>query len=136
MAEDRATLYEPETLLPSQFFGGHERDDGITAERSLMQALLADAIDCYQRYALARDARGMALFDDAHRWVHSHDREWLLSFDNTCEALGLDADRIREGLSQWAGSRPRRRRSKPRIVSVAGRLASHRQGGEVPRRAA
>jgi hypothetical protein len=135
MAEDRATLYEPETLLPSQYFGGQERDDGIAAERSLMQALLADAIDCYQRYALARDARGMALFDDAHRWVHSHDREWLLSFDNTCEALGLDADRIREGLSRWAGARPRRRRARPRIVSVAGRVREQR-AAESPRRAA
>ena len=122
MADDRATLYEPESLLPAQFFGAQEKDDGIAAERAIMQAMLADAVDCYQRYALARDTRGATLFDEAHRWIHSGDREWPLSYENVCDVLDLDADRLREGLSRWASARPRRARRKPVIVPVSGRL--------------
>jgi hypothetical protein len=105
-----ATLFEPDVLLPAQFFAAFRRAGGLERERLLMLAVLEDAIDCYQKFAHARDPRGSQMFDEAREWVSSNDRSWLFSFENICDTLEINADYVRRGLREWRerGGIPRR----------------------------
>ncbi|TFH28600.1 MAG: hypothetical protein E4H00_08490 [Myxococcales bacterium] len=91
-------MIEPELVLPEQFFSSLAKQPAIESERRLMLAVLEDAVSCYQRFALARDARGRAEFEEARRWIESDEREWPYSYENICEVLGLNPTYIREGL--------------------------------------
>ena len=96
-----AGLFEPDVLLPAQFFAAFRREGGLERERLLMLAVLEDAIDCYQKYAHARDPRSSQLFDESKEWVLSSDRSWLFSFENICDTLEINADYVRRGLREW-----------------------------------
>ena len=69
-------------------------------ERKLLFAVLEDAIRCYLKY---RDARGRALgkpeFVEAAQWLSSDDEGGPFAFVSICEAFGIDADRLRSGMS-------------------------------------
>ena len=69
-----AGVFEPDGLLPAQFFAAFRREGGLERERLLMLAVLEDAVDCYQKYCHARDPRGRQMFDEAREWVTSGDR--------------------------------------------------------------
>ena len=107
-----ATLFEPDVLLPAQYFAAFRRAGGLERERLLMLAVLEDAIDCYQKFAHARDPRGSQMFEEAREWVWSTDRSWLFSFENICDTLEISAEYVRRGLREWReknqnGRRPR-----------------------------
>ena len=112
-----ATLFEPDVLLPAQFFAAFRRAGGLERERLLMLAVLEDAIDCYQKYAHARDPRGRQMFEEAHEWVVSGDRCWLFSFENICDTLEINAEYVRRGLRDWREKNHQGRR--PRVVVTA-----------------
>src|SRR5579875_408424 len=89
-AEERlAELFQPDVLLPTQFFDRLRRRSEHDGERRLMVAVL----------------------EDAEAWIESPDRTWLFSFENICDVLGIDADYLRRGLREWkarmAGGRGR-----------------------------
>ena len=96
-----AGLFEPDVLLPAQYLSAFRRSGGLERERLLMLAVLEDAIDCYQKYAHARDPRGNQLFEESKEWVTSSDRSWLFSFENICDTLEINADYVRRGLREW-----------------------------------
>jgi len=96
-----AGLFEPDVLLPAQYFAAFRRSGGLERERLLMLAVLEDAIDCYQKYAHARDPRGGQIFQESKEWVDSGDRTWLFSFENICDTLEINADYVRRGLREW-----------------------------------
>ena len=61
--EDRmAGLFQPDTLLPTQYFDRIRRRALFDGERRLMIAILEDAIDVYRKQADARETRGQQLF--------------------------------------------------------------------------
>jgi len=70
-------------------------------EVGLMLAVLGDALEYYQKYAMAKDARGKRLFGEAEEWIFETNSEWLFSFENICEVLHLDPDFIRKSLLLW-----------------------------------
>ena len=121
MADRFVNLFEPDTLLPAQYFAAFSRDGGIVRERRLMLAVLQDAVECYQKYALARDPRGTMLFENACEWIDSGEREWPFSYVNICEVLGLNPEYIRRGLSKWRQQRSPVKRTAARIVPLAAR---------------
>jgi len=97
--EDRAPgLFQPDTLMPSQYFDRMRRRTEYDGERRLMLAVLEDAVGVYRKQYGARDPRGRALFREAEEWIESTDPTWLYSFENICHVLDLDADYIRRGL--------------------------------------
>lgn len=101
-AHDRlAGLFEPDVLLPAQFFAAFRRAGGLERERLLMLAVLEDAVDCFKKYAYARDPRGRQMYDEAREWVASTDRTWLFSFENICDTLEISAEYVRRGLRLW-----------------------------------
>jgi hypothetical protein len=116
--------FHPDALLPEQYFVEYSRDNGTRKERQLMLAVLRDALDCYQKYALARDPHGRNIFADAAEWIGSEDREWAFSFENICDVLGLDSAYVRHGLSKWRQQKtPMPRRSARIVPLVERRLA-------------
>ncbi len=70
-------------------------------EEALMLAILEDAIACFKRYALARGAKAQGLFQEAEAWILDEGSDWLFSFENVCESLGLNPKYLRRGLLQW-----------------------------------
>jgi hypothetical protein len=89
-----------------------------------MLAVLQDAVECYQKYALARDPRGRLLFEDACVWIESGEREWPFSYENICEVLGLNPEYIRRGLSKWRQQKSPVKRTAARIVPLLERRAA------------
>lgn len=101
-AEDRVQeLFQPDTLLPSQYFDRIRRRASFDGERRLMVAILEDAVDVYRKQASARDRKRRQLFEDAEGWIESPDRSWIFSFENICDVLGIDAGYLRQGLRRW-----------------------------------
>jgi hypothetical protein len=101
-AEDRIQeLFQPDTLLPSQYFDRLRRRASIDGERRLMVAILEDAVDVYRKQAGARDRKRRQLFEDAEAWIESADKSWIFSYENICDMLGIDAGYLRKGLRAW-----------------------------------
>src|SRR5256712_13510600 len=71
-----AGLFEPDVLLPAQYFAAFRREGGLEREHLLMLAVLEDAIDCYQKYAHPRDPRRPQKDAEAGEWVTSQGRIW------------------------------------------------------------
>jgi hypothetical protein len=121
MLQTTSKLIESDTLLPEQFFAGKNGDDGASNERQLMLAILRDAVECFQRFALARDAQGRETFDEADEWIFSPERVWPFSFENICDVLGIEAAYVRSGLAPLRSTEIRRTRRAPKIVTLADR---------------
>src|SRR5690242_12514820 len=80
-AEDRVQeLFQPDTLLPSQYFDRLRRRASVDGERRLMVAILEDAVDVYRKQAGSRDRKRRQLFCDAEAWIESAERSWIFSF--------------------------------------------------------
>jgi hypothetical protein len=94
-------LFQPDTVLPSQYFDRARRRAEHEGERRLMIAILEDAVDVYRKQAAAVDPRGQELFVEAEAWIEDADRCWLFSFQNICDVLDIDADYLRDGLRAW-----------------------------------
>jgi len=101
-------LFQPDTLLPSQFFDRVRRRSEHDGERRLMIAVLEDAVDVYRKQAGTSDPRGSQLFREAEEWLEDPDRTWLFSFQNICDVLDIDADYLRRGLHAWKERMTRR----------------------------
>ena len=119
-------LFEPDVLLPGQFFSFFRKEAGFDRERRLMLAVLEDAIDCFQKYAHTDDARGKQIFVEAYEWIMSGDSRWLFSFENICQIVDMNPDYIRQGLTRW---RETARGSSPaNVVSLASPVGSGQPG--------
>ncbi|MBI3000711.1 MAG: hypothetical protein HYY46_20015 [Deltaproteobacteria bacterium] len=127
LEEKVTSLFQPDTLLPAQYFETFRRKAHLEPEKRLMLAVLEDAVACFQKYASVRDGKGKAMFRDAEEWILEEERDWLFSFNNICEVLGFDPQYVRLGLMRWKENRlagrpkakvyrltPKRRRGKSR----------------------
>jgi len=97
-------------VLPVQFH--QDRQTSLRMpEGRLMLAILADAIECFQKYKESKKPRQRALFIDARRWLMARKSDdWSrreaasdLSFEYVCDVLDLDPDAIRSNLERWQG---------------------------------
>src|SRR5262249_31617575 len=68
-------------------------------EKRLMIAILTDAIDCFLHYGSVHKRRGRVVHE-AEQWLLSGDPEWIFSFENICDFLGLNASYLRRGLQE------------------------------------
>ena len=101
-AEERfAELFEPDCLLPTQFFEALKRKNLPTGEHRLLLALVQDAIDCFQKHIHSPDPKRRQLFLDAESWIGSDDDYEAYSFNNVCETLGMSPAYMRRGLLRW-----------------------------------
>jgi hypothetical protein len=70
-------------------------------ELRLMLVILQDALRCLEKYSLARPRKGRRLFEETERWVLAATDDEVFSFNNICEALGLNPAYVRKRVMQW-----------------------------------
>ena len=98
-------------MLPVQYLR-RAGDRLAEPQKRLMLAVLKTVVeDCETPVALQPETPKARLDHQARQqawaYVHSTDRSWPFSFENVCEAVGLDASSLRRGLAA------------PRTVTVA-----------------
>jgi len=100
--DDRAlAVFHTDSLIPDQFHNTYKRKTHLTPEKTLMLAILQDAVICFQDHVGAHDKKKRALFLEAEAWILDKDRRYFFSFENVCDSLGLDASYLRQGLMHW-----------------------------------
>jgi hypothetical protein len=125
----------PDVILPQQFFDGPRRDSDFSPEKALMLAVLEDAIRCFQEYFRTTRARPRMLSRQAERWIRTRDWNWPFSFNNVCDALGIDPDCMRDTLLRMKYERimdeprPRSNGSPARPARIV-RLSARAKGGK------
>lgn len=76
-------------------------------EVALMRAVLADALDCFQKQSRPGEREDQRLAREAEEWFFTDNYNCLFSFDHICAVLGLDPEYIRRGLKRWRQDHPR-----------------------------
>ncbi len=94
-------LFEPDVMLPVQYFSLLRKRAPQGPEYMLVIAMLQDAVECLQKYRFSTDEVGRELYDSAREWVDSDDRKWPFSFENVCGVLNLNPEYLRRGLAAW-----------------------------------
>ena len=101
LIDGAASIFEPSTLLPSQFFAAMRQKAEADGERRLMLAILEDAIECFQKHLWAEDNKRRQLHLDAESWFLEDDLTWLFSFVNICDVFEIHPVFLRQGLLAW-----------------------------------
>jgi hypothetical protein len=94
-------LFEPDTLLPIQYFEAMRRKHLLEGEKRLVLSVLEDAIECFMKCIDSQTSKGQRLFREADEWINYEDKRWVFSFDNVCDMLDIDPDYMRRGLRRW-----------------------------------
>jgi hypothetical protein len=102
-------------ILAAEDFACIHRSRPLSPERELMAAVLEEALADYQRCWKARDKKGMERFADAQAWILESNSEWIFSFINCCEALGIEPDYLRQRLLRWNQAKRAKLLSAPAI---------------------
>jgi hypothetical protein len=90
-----ARILEPDTCLPSQFYGNRGLSRQLEGEKRLLIAVMKDAVECLEKYRSVRAGPGRELYEHSLEWVTDAGTEWLFSFDNICGLLGFDPEYTR-----------------------------------------
>ncbi len=98
-------LFEPDTLLPIQYFEAMRKKHLLEGEKRLILSVLEDAIECFMKCIDASTSKGQRLFRDADEWIAHEDKRWVFSFDNVCDMLDIDPEYMRGGLRRWKEKR-------------------------------
>ncbi len=94
-------LFEPDTLLPIQYFEAMRKKHLLEGEKRLILSVLEDAVECFMKCIDSPTGKGQRLFRDADEWISLEDKHWVFSFDNVCDMLDINPDYMRRGLRQW-----------------------------------
>ena len=100
MAEDSFNITSGDSLVMEQYLDAFRRSEYLGPEKSLLVAILDDAVQEYRKYYRAHDAEGKRRFREVEEWVRREGDGWIFSFGNVCELLGLDPDYVRRGLRE------------------------------------
>jgi hypothetical protein len=101
LEEELTSICQDDTLASAAYYEAFCREISLRPEKKLMLAVLEDGVLCFQNYMFARDGRGEVLFRKAENWILEENSDWLFSFENICEALGLNPGYVRQRLLHW-----------------------------------
>lgn len=90
-----------DAAVREEYFNTLRRSEYLEPEKALLLAILQDAIASYQKYCSARDRVGADRFREAEQWIMLEGDDWIFTFDNVCELLGLDPQYVRRGVLGW-----------------------------------
>jgi hypothetical protein len=91
-------------MLPEQFFGPRASLGKTCPEAALMQAVLENALTCFQKQFMGEGRRVQRESQEAEEWFMSNDSHWLFSFVSVCLVLGLEPESVRQQLKRWSHS--------------------------------
>ena len=111
--------FEPESILPSQFFEGRKKNDALEPIKRLMLAVLTDAVRCYQVGSDAPTTSRRRAFREAEEWLFRTKSDGPFSFENVCCTLDIAPDYLRDTLHKWQAQRVRgvRVAARPSLAS-------------------
>jgi len=118
---------DSDVLTLVQFASVHHCSSRSTAEEKLMFAVLADAVDCFQRNLFATRHRCRTQFEQVEAWILSRDTRWIFSFENVCEVLHLSPSCVRAGLMRWRAAQADGTHRKKRLREF---YRSHKRLGQ------
>jgi hypothetical protein len=83
-------------LMPAQYTDLVRRNHTLEGELKLLMAVLEDAIRCYLRNLDAKDSERRREFVEVRNWFESTvaGPAGIFSFENLCEALGIEPHRL------------------------------------------
>jgi hypothetical protein len=121
-----------DALMPAQFYPARRGSASVEPIMRLMGGILADALRCFQRNFEARQRERKQEFREARFWLLNDRGDGPFSFEDVCDALGIDPRRLRHLIVHWeknrlAGEKPRMIRRS--AVNVGGRMQSRRKKG-------
>ena len=90
-----------DVLATQQYRDQWQGSGCLQSEKKLMFAVLLDAIECFQKYAVLPGSHARRLFENAEEWIFENNRDWPFSFVNVCEAMEIDPSYLRKGLAKW-----------------------------------
>jgi hypothetical protein len=94
-------LFEPDAVLAAQFYANFKVSPYTQPELRLMAAVLEDAISCLSIDFRSATARQRKQLEEVRQWFAAEgESEWIFSFKNICEALGINPPYLRRGLIQ------------------------------------
>jgi hypothetical protein len=79
-----------------RFEAVYRRADPACGERRLLLAVLEDGIRAYLKNARATHGRPLNLRREAFNWLTTDDQSDVFAYESICEALGIDAGRLRQ----------------------------------------
>ena len=92
--------FEPDFLLPVQYFDLTRRRSLLDGETRLVFAVLEDAVRCYVRNASSSRRADREQFHEVIRWFNANDGSRSpFSFEYVCDVLGIEAAPLRSRLS-------------------------------------
>jgi hypothetical protein len=89
-----------------RFEAVYRRAEPACGERRLLLAVLEDGIRTLLKHARATHGRAMNLRREALCWLTADDQADVFAFERICEALGIDAERLRHRVLTEAGGSP------------------------------
>ena len=99
--EKTGSLFQPDTLVPTQYLENFRGKAHLEPEMSFMLAILEYAVASFQKDIFARDSKGKAKFHETEDWILEKNSDWIFSFENICEVLGFNPSYVRQGLLCW-----------------------------------
>ncbi|MGB8413331.1 MAG: hypothetical protein WCE23_10945 [Candidatus Binatus sp.] len=128
--------FEPDFLVPVQFFDLTRRRSTLDGETRLVFAVLEDAVRCYVKTADSSRRCDREQFDEVRRWFHAEAGiHSPFSFEYVCDVLGIVPVALRErlGLMSVNDLPTKQMRSVGRRQVVrAGRSSRKRSAGGNP----
>jgi hypothetical protein len=100
--------------VQQQYLDTVRRSEHLEPEKALLVAVLEDAIHAYRKYQKARDRVGKERFREAEEWIMEGGNDWIFSFKNVCELLGLNPDYVRRGVIESVNETGKEERSRSR----------------------
>jgi hypothetical protein len=130
--EDKvSSLFQLDPVLPAEYQDTFRRRTHLEPEKTLMLAVLEDAVTCFQKHARARQSKSKQMFREAEEWILEKESKYFFSFEHICASLGFEPGYIRQGLMKEQEKSPARsltlrptgesgkKRSKRRKVQLA-----------------
>ena len=90
-------------IRSSDRFEQYESDEDLTSygdepEHGLLSALLFDGVQAYLSATTSSNQEEKMRFEEAFLWVQEEDPDYVFSFNNVCDSLGIHPDALRLGL--------------------------------------
>lgn len=104
MADDLPSIFQGVGILPAQYGNMCRKKLPSEGERKLLFAVLEDAIRLYLKHRDSADSyHHDPDFVEAAQWLSSDEESGPFAFVRICDALGINADLLRMGISHHTG---------------------------------
>jgi hypothetical protein len=119
-----------DAVMPAQFYPARRGSASVEPIMRLMGGILADAVRSFQRNFEAKSPSRRQEFREARFWIFHDKTDGPFSFEDVCDALGIDPRRLRTLILTW--EKNKRPGDKPRMirrsaVNLGGRMQSSRR---------